>query len=103
MGGKEDKTKNGKMDEGTGVVVSETWRPAHEVAKSMLWDNPWSYVVTLATMYGERHAIVPPKEIPDVIRAFKWAKNKMIEDIDHTVAVLEEQQEEAKKKEKKEA
>ena len=95
MGEKKDRAKDKETDEGTEVAMSNTWRPDHEVAKSMLWDNPYNYVIALATMYGERHTIVPPKEIPDMIRAFRWAKNKVMEDIDHTITILEEQLREA--------
>lgn len=103
MDKKNDKIEEKKTDEGTEVEMSKMWQPAHETARSMLWDDPWGYVIALATMYGGRHTVVPPKEIPGMIKAFRWAKKKMIEHIDQAIAVLEEQQEEAtQKKQEKE-
>jgi len=105
MSKEKDMTKDKETDEGTEVVMSETWRPAHEVARSMLWDDPWDCVITLASMYGARHTIVPPivppKGIPGLISAFKQAKKRVIEHIDQAIAKLEEQAEEAKEKEEK--
>ena len=85
---------------GTKVEIEEIRTPAHETARSMLWDDPWSYVIALATMY-KRRTIVPPKKIPALIKAFEWAKGKFIEHVDEAIAVLKEQQKEAKEKEKK--
>jgi hypothetical protein len=76
-------------------------RTAHEAARWMLEEDPWGYVVTLATMYGGQKTIVPPKEISVLVMAFKSAKKKMIVHIDHAIAALEKQAKEAKEKEEK--
>jgi len=78
-----------------------TGRSAHEVARWMLEADPWGYVVALATMYGSQKTMMPHKEIPVLVRAFKMAKKKMIEHIDEAIVALERQAKESKKKEEK--
>jgi len=100
MTGIKDKT----VDEEPMVEIIKIWRPAHEVAQWMLEVNPIAYAISLAIMYGEGQAKVPPvEEIPILVKLFGKAKKEMIGQIDQAMAVLKEQLEEAtQKKQEKE-
>ena len=70
-------------------------RPAHEAARWMLEADPWGYVMTLATMYGSQKVIVPHKEIPVLVTAFRMARKRIVGHIDEAITALEEQAKEA--------
>ncbi len=89
-----------KTDKGTKTETEEIGWPAHEAAILMLKVAPLENVMALATMYGKRKVIVPPKEIPALIDAFMVAKAKSANSIDRAISNLGEQYSEAVEKEK---
>jgi len=78
----------------------EEKRPAvHEVAIKLLKEIPQASVGITASMHAAG-AVVPAKDIPELIEAFKEAKASVIELIYEAIRVLNKQLYEAKRKEK---
>ena len=77
----------------------EKKRPtAHKRAEVLLGENPLGHLYTLARMY-QAGTVVPVKDIPGLIEAFRGAKAKMLSLVNMAIEALEKQMKETKEKE----